>query len=113
MEHRVYRSLDYPSTIFKIKGKFIVIFGIGAGVGLVLFLLLGFSVSGIVGLVTFLVILAVSYLVTMVIQSRMSTREFSRFLASRDMPDFIVVHPDRLYRKLPGYHGDKTEEKDS
>lgn len=101
MEFEVYRSLDRPSSFLGIKGKFIIIIGIFAGVFAVIGLLAGvLFASGLVGLGFFFGGVIVGYMIVLVLQGRMSVRQFSRFLSSRKTPQYIKVPPRRLVEKV-------------
>ena len=101
MEHEVYRALDRPSSFLGIKGKFIVVIGVFAGVFAVLGLLTGALFgSGLAGLGVFFGGVIIGYLVVLILQGRMSVRQFSRFLSSRKTPQYIKVPPRRLVEKV-------------
>ncbi len=101
MEHEVYRALDRPSSFLGIKGKFIVVIGVFAGVFAVLGLLTGALFgSGLAGLGVFFGGVIIGYLVVLILQGRMSVRQFSRFLCSRKSPQYMKVPPRRLVEKV-------------
>lgn len=101
MRFRIYRSLDRPSSFLGIKGKFMIIVGIVAGISGLLGIIIGKSIGNdLVGMGIFLGGSAVGVALTLMLQGRMSVRQFTRFLSSRNIPEFIRMKPRRLIGKV-------------
>lgn len=111
MRYKVYRSLDKPSVFAGIKGSYIFITLGMIGIGAVVALIVGSIVGSLLGTFLFIVIVAVSYGVTMFIQEKRSFRELGRMLAARKLPNHLVIDPrNRLldYSHRVSEHKDKS-----
>ena len=93
MQVRNFRSLDQPSSMFGVKGKFIYLPACGGGVGLLLAFIIGSRLGTIVGLLVFLLCVGVGYGVAMILQSRISERELMLTLTKYSLPSQVIVHP--------------------
>lgn len=91
MRFRVYRSLDNNSILFGIKGKFFFLTIALSLVGAVVAIIIGSFTSSIFGTAFFLLGVAVSYGITLYVQSRLSEREAMRFLAARNLPKMFLL----------------------
>lgn len=101
MKYTVFRSLDRPSSFLGIKGRFIMFIPIGAGVfGLLgLFLAIVFG-SAMLGVGFCLGGAVIGYIVSLVLQGRMSVRQLSRLLASRHYVNYVTVRSRRLVGRV-------------
>lgn len=76
------KSLDRPVEIFGVKGRWIVIFLVMAGVSFVLGLIVGFSASAGYGISVVLLFVSVSFIACHLLQGRVSHREVEKVAAS-------------------------------
>ena len=96
MRCRVYRSLDSPSSLFGMKGLFMVGFIALAGASAVLSFVIGAATSGILGTLLFIAGGVGSYLAVMLVQGRFTEKELRMYLASLRIPGGILVKPIRF-----------------
>lgn len=79
-----YKSLDKEFEIFGLKGSWVKIFLMGAGVCLVLGLIVGAMTSSGIAVVTVLVLIIGDFLVCMMMQTRLPSRRVGKYsLASK------------------------------
>lgn len=83
------KSLDRPIDIFGIKGKWLTIFLVCAGIALVLALIVGFSVSAGIGIATAIISIVGSFFGCMVMQGKISHRQVSKYKASSLLPSHV------------------------
>lgn len=99
MRCRVYRSLDAPSSLFGMKGSYLVGFVAGLGAVLMLSVLAGSLTSSIVGTMLFIAGSVGDYMAVILLQSRYSEKELRKYISSLRLPRFIRVLPVK-YRYL-------------
>lgn len=93
MKHKVWRSLDRPSSFFGIRGRFMrVLLGLG-GAGAVAALAAGSVFGGLAGMLVLALSLAGAYMAVTSLQGKMSDRGLSRRLASRRIPPSVRIQP--------------------
>ena len=102
MRYVVFKSLDKSSSLFGIQGSYLY-WVLGAlGVDLVLSLIAGGLTHSFVGYVVFLALGAVIYFATLMIQTKYSERERTKWLCSHRLPRYVLVapRPMRMYNIL-------------
>lgn len=91
--HRVWRSLDADSAFFGIRGRYILLLAVAVAGGLIL-CIPAFLVCGrFISMLLTAVVLSSGYLVTLRIQSRMTTKQFSRMATRMKLVRFVRVRP--------------------
>lgn len=98
--YRVWRALDQPSAFFGIKGRFMVLFLIIAGIGTLIGLSVGSSMGNLIGMVTIGLLLFCDYMLILSIQGKMSDAEFSRMVCKGNIPRFVKVMPRCIVSSL-------------
>lgn len=101
MRRKIYKSLDKPSSLFGIKGSYLSWVIIGAGVSLVISLMVNAMTNGLVAILFFLALMVGVYLWVVSFQSKYSERTREKLFSSRDLPDVILLQP-RPLRKQRG-----------
>lgn len=96
MKYIVYKSLDKPSSLFGIKGSYLYYTIGGLAVDAVVAFVLGQVTNGLVGMIVFIVLMVVTYVAVLRIQSRFSERERTRWFCSHRLPQYIHVPPVRM-----------------
>ena len=91
---RNFKALDMPSSMFGIRGKFIYIPGAGIFVGLISAVLLKAIIGDSLAILLFLVVVGVAYLLAIILQSRMSERDFLLSLDKNNYPTNVTVPPE-------------------
>lgn len=91
MRKKVYKSLDKSASLFGIKGSYITwaLAAVGASVGVGM--IIGTITNSLVGFLTGLVLSVIAYLFVISFQSRFSERERNKWMASRELPDVIIM----------------------
>lgn len=101
MRRKIYKSLDKPSSLFGIKGSYITWVIIGAGVSLILALLVNSMTNGLIAILFFIALMVGVYLWVISFQSKYSERTREKLFSSRELPDIILIQP-RPFRKQRG-----------
>ena len=96
MRCRVYRSLDNPSSLFGMKGVYLVVFIVLAGASAIVSFLVGALTSSIVGTLLMIASAVGSYLAVMLLQGRFTEKELRMYLASLRIPSAIRILPIRF-----------------
>ena len=96
MRYTVFKSLDESPVTFGIRGSYFNIVLVGAGISVILGIVVGAMTASLFGFLAFLLGCAVAYFTTLVIQGRYSEREKKRWIASRNLPTFVRVQPGRM-----------------
>lgn len=92
MKVRVYRNLDQPFSLFGVKGKFIVVFGVMAIMALAIATAIGFATSGFIGLGLSGIFLFLIYLVVTLTQNRFKEKDLERIVSSWGLPKSININ---------------------
>ena len=87
----IYRNNDRPFSLFGIKGMFIAVFISSAVVITLLAFLIAAVSYAIAGLLFWLSVLFLMYLVISLVQGRYREKDISRMLNSIRMPSFIII----------------------
>ena len=98
--YRVWRALDQPSAFFGIKGRFMVLFLILAGVGALIGLSIGSSMGNLVGMIVIGLLIFCDYMLILSIQGKMSDGEFSRMVCKGNLPRYVKVMPGCIVSSL-------------
>ena len=105
------KSLDRPVDIFGIRGKWLTVFLVLAGLSVVLALIVGSMASSGVGISIAIVLVIASFLFCMVFQGRVSSRQLEKFKASSKTIPYVRRN-ESLVRILTVDRG-FTERKDA
>ena len=100
MRIKVYKSLDKPSSFLGLKGSYIMYTGVGAVIALCLAGYISTLTNGLIGILSFLGLCVIIYLMVLRVQASMTERELKRFLSGKMLPNYIVFHPERLKKYL-------------
>ena len=87
----IYRNIDRPFSLFGIKGMFIAVFISSAVVITLLAFLIAAVSYAIAGLLFWLSVFFLMYLVISLVQGRYREKDISRMLNSIRMPSFIII----------------------
>lgn len=104
MKRRVYRSLDRPASIFGIKGRFMLLVGIGAGLAAVIGIVVGKVASMLAGVGTVLLIMLGVYFLTTSLQARIDEKDIWKVIVRRAYPDAYRVSPKPLRTMWKGFN---------
>ena len=99
MRRKIYKSLDKPSSLFGIRGSYITWVIAGAGVALVLALLVNTITNGLIAILVFLALMVGVYLWVISFQSEYSERTRDKLFTARDLPDIILLQPRPLSKQ--------------
>lgn len=77
-----YKSLDRPFDFFGLKGKWVVIFLIGTGIGILLGIILGVMMTSAIGIATVFLVAVASFVLSLLKQQEISDRKLGRALAA-------------------------------
>lgn len=108
MKVPIYKSLDKPSSMFGLKGRYAFFAGVGAVATLVLAFLIGSASNGLVGILSFVAMAAAVYLGVLRVQAQYSERQLTKMLSGRGLADWVRVHPERMSRYIGLEKKDKT-----
>lgn len=98
MRYVVFKSLDKSSSLFGIQGTYLY-WVLGAlGVDLALSFIVGSATNSFVGFIMFVAIGAGIYFATLMVQTRLSERERTKWICSHRLPRFVYV-PPRMMRR--------------
>ncbi len=104
MRRRVYRSLDRPSTFMGIKGRFLIVMGLGAAVSLIVALVAGRLTSMLVGFGVAIVMMTVFYFVTTTLQSKIPEKNIWKIVVRRALPDVYRTRPKHIRNIWRGFN---------
>lgn len=93
MRYVVFKSLDKSSSLFGIQGSYLYWVLAALGVDLAISFVIGSLTNSFVGFVLFVGLGAVIYFATLMVQTKLSERERTKWLCSHRLPDFIHVQP--------------------
>lgn len=96
MRYKVYKSLDKPSSLFGLRGSYLRYAIIGIVVAAMVCFIVAGVTNGLVGILLFIVLVAVVYFLVLRIQSKFSERERTKWFCAHELPDYIIVPPKRL-----------------
>lgn len=104
MKRRVYRSLDHPATFFGIRGRFMVVMGLGGALALILGLVVGQLTSMLLGFGVILVIAVIFYFVTLSLQSKVDEKDIWKIVARRGYPELYRMRPKHIRNIWQGFN---------
>lgn len=93
MRYVVFKSLDKSSSLFGIQGSYLYWVLAALGVDLAISFVIGSLTNSFVGFILFVGLGAVIYFATLMVQTKLSERERTKWLCSHRLPDFIHVQP--------------------
>ena len=85
-----YKSLDRPVDIFGVKGKWIIVFLVLAGLFVVLAIILGAAIRSGVGIVTAIVGIIGSFVLCYILQGKVSHRQLQKMKASEKIYPAVI-----------------------
>ena len=98
--HRIWRALDAESSFFGIKGRFMLLFLLGAAAGAGLGFCMMALTGNVIGTIALAACLICDYLMVMALQARLTVRQFSRMLSKRKLREFSRVRPESVKDNL-------------
>jgi len=104
MKRRVYRSLDRPATFFGVRGRFMVIFGLGFALALIIAMIVGGMTSMLVGFGVLLLICVAVYMTVISLQERISEKDLFKLVIRRRFPDIYRVQPKHIRNIWKGFN---------
>jgi len=104
MRRRVYRSLDRPSTFMGIKGRFIIVMGLGAAVSLIAALIAGRLTSMLMGFGVAVVMMVVFYFLTTSLQAKIPEKDIWKTLVRRSLPRVYRTRPKHIRNIWRGFN---------
>lgn len=96
MKRHIYRSLDRPATFFGIRGRFMIVMGLGAALSVFFGIIVGGLTSMLVGMGALLVAAAGFYILTMSLQSRIDEKDIWKMLLKHSYPDVYRMKPKHI-----------------
>ncbi len=104
------KSLDRPVDIFGIKGKWLTVFLVCAGVALVTALVVGAMTTTGLGIATAILLIVSSFVGCLMLQGKVSHRQLSKYRASSKLPSHVarretlgrILLPDPRYEEESG-----------
>ena len=123
MNRPFYKSLDREFEIFGMKGRWVKIFLMAAGVSLVFGIIVGSVMGSGIGVVTVIIAVAVSFFVCLTMQSRTPGRQVGRAMLAGKTSGWVlrretlgrIILEDRRYDEVKDYvktHKQDHENKD-
>ena len=97
---KVWQSLDADSSFFGIRGRYLMLYAILAGAGILLSFLIIHAVGRFIGMIFGAIALFVAYVLIKNIQGRYSMRQFNRLLDKVKIPRFLKVRPTGFERQF-------------
>lgn len=104
MRRPVYRSLDQKATFFGIRGRFLLVAGLGAGIALILGTVAGAVAGMLPGIGTGTLACAGAYLATVSLQSRVDEKDLWKVIARRGYPHIYWVRPKHIRNLWQGFN---------
>lgn len=104
MKRRVYRSLDRPATFFGVRGRFLIVFGLGFVLGLIISIIVGGMTSMLMGFGVLLVESVIIYLLTITLQEKIDEKDLYKLILRRRFPDIYRVQPKHIRNIWKGFN---------
>lgn len=98
MKIQVYKSLDKPSSFLGLKGSYALYAGVGVVIALCCAGYISSLSNGLIGILSFVGLSVVAYLLVLRVQASLTERELKKFLSGKRLPDFIDVKPEKMRR---------------
>lgn len=99
-----FKSLDRPVDIFGVKGKWIIVFLVLAGLFVFMALVLGFAVRSGVGISVAIIGILGSFVLCYILQGKVSHRQLSKIRASGKIYPAVVRHRSLCHILLSSGH---------
>ena len=93
MKVKVYRSLDCPSSLFGMKGAYLLLFVAALALAMMLAFVVGALTSSILGTMLFLVLALAAYFSVLYVQSLYSVKDLWRLFSSLNLHRWIMTLP--------------------
>lgn len=96
MKIKIYKSLDKPSSFLGLKGSYAMYAGVGVVIALCAAGYISTVTNGLIGILSFVGLCVVAYLLVLRVQASFTERELKKYLSGKRLPDFIDVHPEKM-----------------
>lgn len=100
MKVKIYKSLDKPSSFLGLKGSYALYAGVGVLIALCIAGYVSTFSNGLVGILAFVGLSVVAYLLVLRVQASFTERELKKYLSGKRLPDFIEVHPEKMRKYI-------------
>lgn len=90
MTRPFYKSLDREFELFGIKGRWVKIFLIAAGISVVTGVIAGSVTTSGIGIVTVIILIAVSFFLCLTVQSRIPSRQVSKAMIGKKIQGWVI-----------------------
>ncbi len=104
MRRRVYRSLDKPSEFFGIKGRFMMVMFFLSVCGITLSIMVGQIMGMIFGIGAAILLCAISYFITIVMQSKTKEKDFFKIVTKKLYPQVYAMRPKHIRNIWKGFN---------
>ncbi len=104
MRRKVYRSLDKPSEFFGIKGRFMLILLLFAGLCAVISIIIGQVFGMIIGIGAGILSVVVAYLCVLTIQSKIKEKDLFKMLNRMSYPTVYSFRPKHIRNIWRGFN---------
>lgn len=96
MRYRIYHSLDRPSSVFGIKGRFLIVMLLGMAMSGILALVIGQATQMILGIGALMAGCVASYLAVIWAQSKVDERDIMKVTGHARLPMCWSVRPSAM-----------------
>ena len=103
MTRKVYRSLDRSASVFGIRGRYLVVMALGAGLALVVGVAVGSALGMIPGAGAFLIGTLAAYIATVSVQSKIDERDLVKVIVRGGLPGVWRVPPRHVRNLWSGF----------
>lgn len=104
MRRRVYRSLDRPTSVFGIRGRFLLVMALGGALALIVGMTVGRAAGMLAGTGTGLLLTVAAYVLTQSLQSRIEEKDLAKILVRRTYPTLYRVHLKHIRNIWKGFN---------
>ncbi len=104
MRRRVYRSLDRPSTFLGIRGRFLIVMGLGGAISVIIALVVGQLTSMLVGFGVAILLMAAFYFLTTSLQAKIPEKNIWKILVKRAYPGVYRTTPKHVRNIWRGFN---------
>ncbi len=104
MRRRVYRSLDRPTTFMGIKGRFLIVMGLGGAVSLIVALIAGQLTSMLMGFGVAVVLMTLFYFLTTSLQAKIPEKNIWKTVIKKGYPSFYRTRPKHIRNIWRGFN---------
>lgn len=112
MRRKVYRSLDQPTSVFGIRGRFLWGMALGGALAFIIGMVTASFTSTIVGAGAGLVLVLAAYIALLVLQSRLDERDLLKIIIKRGYPALYTTRPKHIRNLWRGFNLTATTDSD-